>query len=327
MSRKRLDLITPDRMMRRMDGFEVLGATRWRNDPRGLPVIARNAPAIGASAVERGRLDVHAYRTKPVSAETWPQAGQETLKAAHRLSPSGGQALEIACGESWPGSAGEFLASALAAALAVHAPTLLIDVEGQGRGAMIFDTEPRLKAEDLEAGQDPAQGLIPIRGDLQVWSVYGKLSPPMVQRIADRLASLASFLVWMVGDPTGSAAVQVLPRCPRMLITFESHGPGMRRAQVVLRRLEELGLQSPRVWLIWVRRWVVPEPWTEIEIQNRLGGVPVRVWPVDPVTAYRALQDGRPIHEIEPESPTAYRIREWAEEILRLAKGALHEGF
>lgn len=326
MVREHPDLIILDLMMPGMDGFEVLEAMRQRTDLQGLPVIVLTAKAQVAPAAEQKRLDVQAYLTKPVSAETLLQTVQETLQATHQVLPSGGQALEIACGESWPGSAGEFLAPALAAALAAHAPTFLVDVEGQGRGAMVFDTEPRLTAEDLEVGRDPIQGLIPIQERFQVWSVYGKPSPAMVQRVAERLASQAGFLVWMVGDPTGPVAIQILPRCQRIFITFESHGPGMRRARVVLRQLEELGLRSPQVWPIWVRRWTVPEPWTEMEIQNRLGGVPIRVWPVDPVTAHRALQDGRPIQEIEPESPTAHRIREWAGEILELAKKVPHEG-
>ncbi|MCS6963093.1 response regulator [Thermoflexus sp.] len=320
MSREHPDLIILDLMMPGMDGFEVLEAMRQRKDLVALPVIVLTAKTQIAPAAGQKLLNVHAYLTKPVSAETLVQTVQETLKAARPLLTPGGRALEIACGESWPGSAGEFLASALAVALAAHAPTFLIDVEGLGRGAMIFDMEPRLTTEDLEVERDPVQGLIPIQERLQVWSVYGRPSVASIQRVAERLAPQAEFLVWMVGDPATPVAASIFPRCQRIFITFESHGPGMRRARGVLRQLEELGLRSPQVQPIWVRRWAVPEPWTETEIQNRLGGVPIRVWPVDPVTAHRALQEGRSIQEIEPESPTAYRIREWAREILELAK-------
>jgi Flp pilus assembly CpaE family ATPase len=86
----------------------------------------------------------------------------------------------------------------------------------------------------------------------------------------------------------------------------------------VLRGLEGIGIGLPAVEPVWVRRWAVPEPWTEAQIRHRLNDVPIRTWPVDPVTAYRALQEGRPIHEIEPESPTARRIREWVEGLVPL---------
>lgn len=46
--------------------------------------------------------------------------------------------------------------------------------------------------------------------------------------------------------------------------------------------------------------------------------MPILVGPVDPVTAHRALQEGRPIQDVEPESPTARRVREGAAQILRL---------
>lgn len=318
MSQEHPDLMILDLMMPGMDGDEVLEAMRHRTDLAGMPVIVLTAKSQVTPTADQKLLNVHAYLTKPVPAETLLQTVQEVLEAAHPLQDLAGRAMEIACSESWPGGAGEFLAPALAAALAAHAPTLLVDVEGIGRGAMVFDVEPPLRAEDLEAGRDPLHGLIPIQGQLQVWSVYGTPSAAAVLRVAERLAVQAKFLVWLMGDPLGPVAAQILPRCQRIFLTFESHGPGLRRARIVLRQWEELGIRPPRVELVWVRRWVVSEPWTEIEIQNRLGGWPVRAWPVDPVTAHRALQEGRPIQAIEPESPTANRIQEWVKEILQL---------
>ncbi|MFN3928584.1 MAG: response regulator [Thermoflexus sp.] len=320
MGQEHPDLIILDLMIPGMDGYEVLEAMRRRADLAGIPVIVLTAKSQVTPAADQKLLNVHAYLTKPIPAETLLQTVQEVLEAAHPLQGPGGRTLEIACGESWPGGAGEFLAPALAAALAAHAPTLLVDVEGLGRGALVFDVEPRLRAEDLEAGRDPIQGLIPLQEQLRIWSVYGTPSAPAVHRVAERLAVQARFLVWLMGDPVGLVAARILPRCQRVFLTFESHTPGLRRARMVLRHLEELGLRPPRVELVWVRRWVVSEPWTEIEIQNRLGGWPIRVWPVDPVTAHRALQEGRPIQAIEPESPTANRIQEWVEEILQLMK-------
>ncbi|MCS7251502.1 MAG: response regulator [Anaerolineae bacterium] len=320
-SQERPDLMILDLMMPGMDGLEVLKAARQRTERATLPVIVLTAKPQTASAADLSFPNVHAHLTKPVSAETLLRAVQEALEPPRPVSVPESRVLEIACGESWPGSAGELLASALACALATNTLTLLADVEGLGRGAMIFDLEPRMTVEDLEAGRDPVQGLIPVHERLQVWSVYGRPSPAVVEWVAKRLAPQAGFLVWMVGDPSKSVAVSIFPQCRRIFFTFESHGPGMRRARLVLRQLEELGLRSPRVQPVWVRRGVAPEQWTEIDVQNRLGGVPIRVWPVDPAVAYRALQRGQSIQEIEPESPSARRIQEWAREILGLSEG------
>ncbi len=319
MDREQPDLVILDLMLPGMDGFEVLEAMRQRAALAGLPVIVLTAKAQITPAAGQKPMNVHAYLTKPVSAEALLRTVQEVLEAVRPFQSSERRVWEIGCGESWPGCAGELLAPALAAALSAHASTVLIDLEGLGRGALVWDAEPRLTAEDLEAGRDPAQGWIPVQERLQVWSVYGTPNAAAVQRVTERLTAQAGFVVWMVGDPMGRVAAQILPRCQRVFLTFEGHAPGIRRMWAVLRRLKELGLHHPRVEPVWVRRWVLPEPWTETDIRNRLGGVPIRVWPVDPVTAHRALQKGRPIQEIEPESPTANRIREWAEGILQWA--------
>jgi CheY-like chemotaxis protein len=318
MEREQPDLVILDLMLPGMDGFEVLEAMRQRPNLATMPVVVLTAKAQLGPAVGSKLMNVHAYLTKPVSAETLVHTVQEVLTEIQIPASRERRALEIACVESWPGCAGELLAAALAAALAEHAPTLLIDVEGNGRGAFVFDLEPRMSLEELEAGADPTRGLGAPRDGLQVWSIDRPLGPALVDRVAERLTSQARFVVWMPGDPLGPVAARVLPRCQRVLLTFESHGPGLRRARAVLRGLEGIGIGLPAVEPVWVRRWAVPEPWTEAQIRHRLNDVPIRTWPVDPVTAYRALQEGRPIHEIEPESPTARRIREWVEELVPL---------
>lgn len=317
MARERPDLVIPDLMLPGMDGLEVLEAMGRREDLAAIPVIVLTARTqIPPAAGPRGT--VHAYLTKPISAEGLVRSVQEALEATRPSPASEARAVEIACLETWPGGGVDLLAPALAAALAAHAPTLLIDVEGLGRGALAFDGEPQRLAAEPESPSGGIPEPIPVGEGLSVWSIWGSLPAALLERMAGSLTARARWAVWMVGDPMGPLAAAVLPRCQRIFVTFESHTPGMRRARFVLRVLEERGLRPPAVQPVWVRRWAVPEPWTEEEIRYRLGGMPILVWPVDPVTAHRALQEGRPIQDVEPESPTARRVREWAAQILRL---------
>jgi CheY-like chemotaxis protein len=159
MEREQPDLVILDLMLPGMDGFEVLEAMRQRPNLATMPVVVLTAKAQLGSAVGSKPMNVHAYLTKPVSAETLVHTVQEVLTEIQIPASRERRALEIACVESWPGCAGELLAAALAAALAEHAPTLLIDVEGNGRGAFVFDLEPRMSLEELEAGADPTRGL------------------------------------------------------------------------------------------------------------------------------------------------------------------------
>ncbi|MER3400767.1 MAG: hypothetical protein C4313_06500 [Thermoflexus sp.] len=147
MARERPNLVLLDLMLPGMDGLEAMGR---REDLAAIPVMVLTARTqIPPAAGPRGT--VHADLTQPISAEGLVRSVQEALEATHPSPAPEAHAVEIACLETWPGGGLDLLAPALAAALAAHAPTLLIDVEGVGRGALAFDGEPQPKRKSTIA--------------------------------------------------------------------------------------------------------------------------------------------------------------------------------
>jgi DNA-binding response OmpR family regulator len=314
------DLLIVDVMMPHMDGYDVCRTIKA--DPRTahLPVVMLTAKAQTSSQLEGFRAGAIDYITKPVHPQDLVARITSVLEHVQTTHTADGPGL-IAIAGAKGGVGATTLAVNVAAALAAHHRTLLIDLEAAGTAAIHLGLEPEHGLADLaelENGPiDPAaldQVITLHSSGLQlIAAAETALDPTHVGLILNHAAALCEVCVIDLGWGVTEVARLIAQRCKFFVVVLDSDRITLSQANRLLQLLRETFVVPEAVKLVWIDRQGLPIAAGQQSIATTLGRAPDVTLEPAADALYAALDQGQPLVLTQPDHPAAIKMRQLAE--------------
>ena len=320
------DLVVLDVMMPEMDGYEV--CRRIKADPRTahLPVIMLTAKAQTASQLEGFRSGAADYITKPVHPQELVARIQSVLERARSAQAQRG-ARVISISGAKGGVGATTLAVNVALALAAETNTILADFEPGGTAALHLGLVPSQglgtllehEAADIDRASVEAVLAQHPSGLRLLSGADEPLDPDRALVILNHLASLCEACVLDLGWSVSAAGRAIAPRSDEFVLAIDSDRVTLTQAARAIHTLNDAGLLTDALKLVWVNRLGTPADIGQTAIRALLGREPaVAIGPAAEAMTH-ALELGQPLVLGQPDHPAAAQLRTLASALMNTA--------
>ncbi len=322
----RPDLVILDVMMPQMDGYEV--CREIKADPRtaDLPVIMLTAKAQTQSQLEGFRVGAIDYITKPVHPQDLVARIQTVLERTESAQRPGG-AQVIAVSGARGGVGASTLAVNLAAALAAHHRTILVDLELSGTAAIQLGLAPVHGLADLMSYEaDPIERtnveavITPHASGLHLLAAADSpIDPARALVILNHLLAIYDVCIIDLGWGMGQTVRAIAPRANRLLLATDADRASITQASRLQTLLLEAGTSAESIQLVWINRHNTASEPALVSLQAGLGRAPIACIGSASEAMFAALETGQPLVLARPTDAVAVQLADLAATLLPTA--------
>jgi len=319
----RPDLVILDVMMPQMDGYEV--CREIKADPRTaeLPVIMLTAKAQTQSQLEGFRVGAIDYITKPVHPQDLVARIQTVLERTESTQRPGG-AQVIAVSGARGGVGASTLAVNLAAAMAAHHRTILVDLELSGTAAIQLGLAPVHGLADLMSYEaDPIERtnveavITPHTSGLHLLAAADSpIDPARALVILNHLLAIYEVCIIDLGWGMGQTVRAIAPRANRVLLATDADRASITQASRLQTLLIEAGTSAESIQLVWINRHNTASEPALASLQAGLGRAPVACIGSASEAMFAALETGQPLVWARPTDAVAVQLADLSATLL-----------
>ncbi|HZD57202.1 MAG TPA: response regulator [Anaerolineales bacterium] len=329
------DLILLDVMMPDIDGYEVTRRLRADPDTANIPIIMFTAKAQLDDKLTGFDVGADDYLTKP----TQPQELFAHIKAVlsrvsktRELAPLKERGKMIAVVAAKGGLGVTTLALNLGIALQANQKKDVIVAEFRpGQGSMSlelgyqkpdgFNRLLECEASEVTARMIESElvtyenGIRFLMGSIHSRDATYLDAADNFEAIANRLSSMAEFIILDLGPVLAGAAQKILAQCDEIIIVVDSSLPTIARTKAYIQDLVGTGIDHGRVKAVLVNRIRSDTQITWTDVQEQVGRKISMVFTPAPELTYQASLHNIPVVVQQPDSLTAEQFFKLAEKV------------